>query len=231
MAGREMMRTFTIGVALLSLAAHGASALTSAASNGALDTDLTDDARTAGPRAAPAAPIPAVAPAVPPSAAPASQRALSPNPLWAIPLAQLSGTRDRPIFSPSRRPVPAAVAAEPVVAKAAPPPKKRQPEPPPLSLVGTIASGDEGFGIFLDSSTKAALRLKLGEDYQGWKLLFIRGREVTMEKDQQAAVLSLPQAGATSAGGAARLLPASAVKLPSAMPRPSLVNPVADHFR
>jgi hypothetical protein len=232
MAGREMMRTFTIGVALLSLAAHGASALTSAASNEALDADLTDDARTAGPRAAPAAPIPAAAPAaVPSSAAPASQRALSPNPLWAIPLAQLSGTRDRPIFSPSRRPVPAAVAAEPVVAKAAPPPRKRQSEPPPLSLVGTIASGDEGFGIFLDSSTKAALRLKLGEDYQGWKLLFIRGREVTMEKDQQAAVLSLPQAGATSAGGAARLLPASAVKLPSATPRPSLVNPVADHFR
>ncbi len=64
-----------------------------------------------------------------------------------------------------------------------------------MSLVGTIASDDESFGIFLDPSTKAALRLKVGDDYQGWKLRAIQGREVTMEKDQQAAVLSLPQPG------------------------------------
>ena len=76
-----------------------------------------------------------------------------------------------------------------------------------------------------------ALRLKLGEDYQGWQLRSIRGRQVTMEKDQQAAVLTLPQPGAGKAGGEVRLLPASSVKSPSAMPRPSLVNPVADHFR
>ena len=66
---------------------------------------------------------------------------------------------------------------------------------PPLSLVGTIASDDEGFGIFLDQSTKQALRLKLGEDYQGWRLRMIRGREVTMEKDQQEATLTLPSPG------------------------------------
>jgi hypothetical protein len=231
MAGREMMRTVTIGMVLLALSAHGASALTSAALDQALDTDLRDDARTAGSPAAPSTATVAVAPAVLPPAAPAPERALSANPLWAIPLTQLSGTRDRPIFSPSRRPVPAAVAAEPVVAKAAPPPRKREPEPPPLALVGTIASGDEGFGIFVDQSTKVALRLKVGEDYQGWKLRTIRGREVTLEKDQQVAILTLPQPGAAKAGGEVRLLPASPVKSPWAMPPTSLVNPVADHFR
>jgi len=61
-----------------------------------------------------------------------------------------------------------------------------------LSLVGTIASDEESFGIFLDQSTKQALRLKLGEDYQGWKLRAVQGREVTMEKDQQSTVLTLP---------------------------------------
>jgi hypothetical protein len=153
-----MRRTVTIGTVLLALSAHGASALTSAASNDALNADLTDEARAARAPVVPAIQTPAAAPqpAVLPSAAPAPERALSANPLWAIPLTQLSGTRDRPIFSPSRRPVPAAVAPEPVVARAAPPPRKRQPELPPLSLVGTIASGDEGFGIFLDPSTKAA---------------------------------------------------------------------------
>ncbi|MDB5567347.1 MAG: hypothetical protein JWP84_3913 [Tardiphaga sp.] len=212
-----MRRMFTISTVLLALSVHSASALTSAVSNDALDADLADDARTAGPPAAspiPAGPRQVVVPA------PASERALSANPLWAIPLTQLSGTRDRPIFSSSRRPLPAAVVAEPVVAKATPPPRKREPEPPQLSLVGTITSGDEGFGIFLDQSTKAALRLKVGEDYQGWKLRSIQGREVTLEKDQQAAVLSLPQPGAGQAGGEVRLLPASAVKLLSATSRP-----------
>jgi hypothetical protein len=220
MAGREMMRMITVGVVLLALSIHGASALTSA---DALDADLRDDAQTAGASAVSSAPIPAAPqPAILPSAAPASERTLSANPLWAIPLTQLSSTRDRPIFSPSRRPVPAAVAAESVVAKVAPPPRK--PEPPQLALVGTIASDDEGFAIFLDQSTKAALRLKIGEDYQGWKLLMIQGRDVTMARDKQVAVLSLPQPGAGSASGGTRLLSASAVTLPSAMPPLSRVN-------
>jgi general secretion pathway protein N len=87
-------------------------------------------------------------------------------------------------------------------------------------LVGTIASGDEGFGIFLDPSTSAALRLKVGEDYQGWKLLLIQGREATMAKDQQGAVLSLPQPGGGPAAGEVRLLPAGAIKLPLVNSRP-----------
>jgi hypothetical protein len=236
MARREMMRTVAIGVVLLSLSAQGASALRSAGSSDALDGDLADDARTAEPAAAPSAPTPAAAPrpTVLPSAAPASERALSANPLWAVPLSQLPGTRERPIFSSSRRPVPAAVAAQPVVAKVAPAPKKNEPERPPLSLVGTIAGGDEGFGIFLDLPTKAAVRLKLGDDYQGWKLRLIQGREVTMEKDQLAAVLSMPKPGTASAAGDVRLLPASSASsgrsLP-ATPRRLLINPVAEHFR
>ena len=155
---------------------------------------------------APAEPVTTVRVVAPP-AAPA--RTPSANPLWGIPLTQLSGTRDRPIFSPSRRPPPAAVAAEPVLVK--PPPRKKEIEPPQLSLVGTIASGDEGFGIFIDQSTKAALRLKVGEDHQGWKLRAIRGREVTMEKDEHAAVLTLPQPGGQSTGEV-RLLPVSAIE-------------------
>ena len=72
-------------------------------------------------------------------------------------------------------------------------PNRSEPERPPLSLVGTIASDDEGFGIFLDQSTKAVFRLKVGEDYQGWKLRSVQGREATLEKDQQVVPLALPQ--------------------------------------
>jgi general secretion pathway protein N len=206
MAGDEMTRRLAIGLAWLVLSVHGAVASTPSSSD-ALDKDLTDEMRSAGPPVvAPAAAEPVTTVRiVPPPAAPL--RAPSANPLWGIPLTQLSGTRDRPIFSPSRRPPPAAVAAEPAIVR--PPPRKKEIEPPQLALVGTIASGDEGFGIFIDQSTKAALRLKVGEDFQGWKLLTIRGREVTMGKDERSAVLTLPQPGGQD--GEVRLVPVSAV--------------------
>jgi hypothetical protein len=203
-----MMRRFTIALAVLGLSLAGA-ARPATAPGDALDAGIADEARLAGPSAGsatPAEPVTTVR-AVVPTVSPA--RALSANPLWAIPLTQLSGTRDRPIFSPSRRPAPTVAATEPAVVKL--PPRKKEIEPPPVSLVGTIASDDESFGIFIDQSTKEALRLKVGEDYQGWKLRKIRGREVTMEKDQQAAVLTLPQPGGGQASGEVRLVPVSAV--------------------
>jgi hypothetical protein len=209
-----MMRYFIISITLLSLSFDAAGAMTSAVSGDALDAGLSDDTQVAGSPAVTAAPLtPPVTTVrvVAPPTGPAPERVQSANPLWAIPLAQLSATRERPIFSPSRRPPPSAVAAEPAIVKA-PVVRKKEPEAPQLVLVGTIASEEEGFGIFLDQSTKGALRLKLGEDYQGWKLQAIRGREVTMEKDQQAAVLTLPQPGAAHPGGDVRLLPVSAEK-------------------
>jgi hypothetical protein len=206
------MRYFIIGITLLSLSLDVAGATTSAVSGDALDADLSDDALAAGSpliTAVPLTPPITTVRVVAPPTASAPERAQSANPLWAIPLARLSATRERPIFSPSRRPPPSAVAAEPAIVKA-PVVRKKEPEAPQFALVGTIASDEEGFGIFLDQSTKGALRLKIGEDYQGWKLRAIRGREVTMEKDQQAAVLALPQPGAPHPGGEVRLLPASA---------------------
>jgi hypothetical protein len=188
-----MMRNLIISVTLLSLSLHGAGAATSAASDDALDGGLSDDNRAVGSPAVIAIPVsPPVTTVRVVAPPPAPERALSANPLWAIPLAQLSATRERPIFSPSRRPPPAAVAAEPAIVKA-PTVRKKGPETPPLALVGTIASDEEGFGIFLDQSTKAAIRLKVGEDYQGWKLRSVQGRETALEKDQQVVTLALPQ--------------------------------------
>ena len=81
------------------------------------------------------------------------------NPLWAIPLKALSVTRERPVFSPSRRPPPPVVVAVPYVAPP-PPPKPVEPERPPLSLVGTITGKDGSLGIFLDQATNSVVRLK-----------------------------------------------------------------------
>jgi hypothetical protein len=210
----QVTRGFAIGL-LLAASLHGAfatgTAMSGAMSGDALDSELSDVAGAAAPPALspdPAEPVTTVRAAAP---RPAPERTLSANPLWGIPLTQLSGMRDRPIFSPSRRPPAPAVAAE--QAPVPPPPRKKEIEPPQLSLVGTIASDDESYGIFLDQSSKAALRLRVGDDYQGWRLRAIQGREVTIEKDQQGAVLTLPEPGGQSSGEV-RLIPMTASKMP-----------------
>ena len=105
------------------------------------------------------------------------------NPLWAIPLASLTDTRQRPIFSPTRRPPP--VAMLPTIQS----PSSAQPL---LVLVGAIAGADDGVAILLDETTKVVVRLKTGESHSGWTLQQVKAREVTMQKDLKTAILTLP---------------------------------------
>jgi len=237
MTRAEGMRKLAIRLALLLASALGISASTSALPIDAADVDADAPRRTGGIAASslwdsPAAPatveVKPPQPSEPPPTAP--EHTPSANPLWPIPLATLSNTRERPIFSSSRRPLPAAVAAAPVAKAPPPPPKPPRAERPQLSLVGTIAGDDESFGIFIDQTTKAALRLKIGDDYQGWRLRSVQGREVTLERDQQTAILSLPQPG-TGAAGLARGQAESVVTQGqgldslSQLGRPALVDP------
>jgi general secretion pathway protein N len=124
---------------------------------------------------------------------PASQsqsQTLYSNPLWTVPLSDLSATRERPIFSSSRRPRPPAVTASDTLASQDT--KLAELERPQLSLLGTIAGDNEGFGIFVDHLTNAVLRLKVGEERDGWVLRAVRTREIFMEKGSNRATLSLP---------------------------------------
>jgi general secretion pathway protein N len=144
------------------------------------------------PRAAP--------PGQPIVAQPAAPQAQTGNPLWAVPLRTLSGTRERPIFSPSRRPLPAAVVAIP--AEPAPQaPRPVVPERPALALVGTIVGEGERIAIFYNPTTKTTMRLRLGEtDDMGWKLVAVDARTTLLEKGQQSVTLALPVPGEAPAG-------------------------------
>lgn len=198
MTAADMMRRPAIRLALLLMISPVVAAPTAALPNDLsdLDADTPLDARVLGVKVLGVKVLDVKSPAPPPVAV--IPHAASANPLWAIPLATLSNTRERPIFSSSRRPPPpAAVSA---LADAPPAPKPVRVERPQLSLVGTIIGDDQSFGIFVDRSSKAALRLKLGEDYQGWTLRSVQGREATLARDQQTAVVSLPQPGAGEAG-------------------------------
>lgn len=151
--------------------------------------------RTADPAPVAAAPVTATPAAVSPAAV-ATPSAVEPitsgNPLWAIPMARLSATRDQPLFAPSRRAAPRPeLLARPAPAPAAPPPPP-EPEKPQLSLLGTVAGSGERIGLFIDSNSKAVLRLKRGENHQGWTLRDVRPRQVELAKGLDNAVLEMP---------------------------------------
>lgn len=106
------------------------------------------------------------------------------NPLWVLPLASLKMTRERPIFSPTRRPAP--------VAAKSPPIQSASDGQPLLTLVGAIVGDSDGIAIFLDETTKGIIRLKTGESHSGWILQLIQAREAVMRKEKKTVILALP---------------------------------------
>jgi hypothetical protein len=122
------------------------------------------------------------------------------NPLWSMPLTALSDTRERPIFSPSRRPPPPPVVAAPYVAPAPPqqPPAPPEPDHPSLTLLGTLAGDGQGVGIFVNEADKSTLRLRTGEDHEGWVLRSVRSGEAIFEKGERTATLALLPSGSAA---------------------------------
>jgi hypothetical protein len=125
------------------------------------------------------------------------------NPLWAIPLKDLSDTRERPIFTPSRRPPPPPVVEKPYVP---PPPPRVETKPPPeplmLSLLGTIAGDSSGVALFMEKSTQEVVRLRTGESHRGWVLRSVHGREAMLEKGDRKETVTLPSPGDALGGTA-----------------------------
>jgi hypothetical protein len=131
-------------------------------------------------------------------AAAAEPPALAGNPLWKLPVTELSSTRERPIFSASRRPPTTPTYVTPVTVR--PPVKPPEMGPPAVSLVGTVIGSNVHIGVFLETATKNVVRLRVGEDHQDWVLRLITAREVTLVKDSGQAVLRLPAPGEDSDG-------------------------------
>jgi hypothetical protein len=115
------------------------------------------------------------------------------NPLWTIPLTALTATRDRPLFSASRRPP---IVAAPVVAP--PAQKQEDPAPPPperpsFTLAGTIVSPAASVAVLQGSNADAIFRLRVGEENDGWRVQGIDLRSIVVEKGAQSVELDLPR--------------------------------------
>jgi hypothetical protein len=131
-------------------------------------TEGTGVTEAAGPSGAPRGPDPGA-------------KSRAGNPLWTVPLSALSATRDRPLFSVSRRPP---IVAAPIAAP---------PEQPLLTLVGTIVSRKASFAILQGSDTEAISRLRVGQENDGWRVQGIGLRSIVVEKGEQSVELGLPR--------------------------------------
>ncbi len=123
------------------------------------------------------------------------------NPLWGIPMSSLTATRERPLFSPSRRPP--SPPPEPMPVAEAPPPPPAEPEQPLFTLVGTATGETDNVAVVMDQNTRNLVRVKVGETVSGWQLRSIDQRAMTVEKNDRRVTLTLPAAPASAAPGSA----------------------------
>jgi general secretion pathway protein N len=141
-----------------------------------------------------------------------SARAEPRNPLEALRLEDLTATRERPLFRPSRRPP----APPPVVAPAPEPTVEPRPvvqEPPPFELVGAVVGKATAIALLRDKTTNEIVRLRTGEEAEGWRVGTIGARSVALERDGQARSLALsaPSSSPTGPQIAGEAEPAEAV--------------------
>jgi hypothetical protein len=142
------------------------------------------------------------------------------NPIASHPLSQLTATRERPLFTPSRRPP---NPAPPVrVAVAAAPPPVLPPAPPPFVLVGTITGQAANIAIVKHDKTGEATSLKAGDVRDGWTVTAIERRAVRFSRDERTEEIALQKSPtdlvrlAAEPSRALGMLPAPIILAPAA---------------
>jgi general secretion pathway protein N len=109
-----------------------------------------------------------------------------------IDLSSLEATRDRPLFSESRRPPapppePPPPPPAPVVAAVPAPP----PEPPLLRLIGLVTMGETRVALVEDGNTGEILRLSPGAMIDDWTMTIVDDRTIAFSRDGKAARFAL----------------------------------------
>jgi hypothetical protein len=103
------------------------------------------------------------------------------NPLAAHSLNEFTATRDRPLFTPSRRPsaLPTAVRAPP-------------PAPPPnLTLFGILIGTDGPSAVVRGAPSEKVLHVRVGDQVDGWKIARIGERQIVLSRDDRSAIFKM----------------------------------------
>jgi hypothetical protein len=106
------------------------------------------------------------------------------NPLAARPIALLSDTRDRPLFSPHRRPPPPP--APPPVRAAAPTPPV---SPPNIVLMAIVT--DDGVPQAVVRTSERAIPAHVGDEIAGWKVTHIEPLRLVLASNDREVSFDL----------------------------------------
>jgi general secretion pathway protein N len=111
------------------------------------------------------------------------------NPILAQSIDSLSATRERPLFSPTRRPpAPPPAAPPPIVRRAdrAPPPS-----PPGVVLLGVVIGADTARAFLRSEPPDKTLRVEIGDDIGGWKVSRIEQHELVLSLGDRSAIFTI----------------------------------------
>jgi general secretion pathway protein N len=113
---------------------------------------------------------------------PLGQGEVAASPLAGQKLDHLSATRERPLFSPTRRPPP----VPPTIVQGPPPPPP-PPPPPDVALLGVVMDGEQARAVIRASPADKMTRVTIGDDVGGWKVAQIEGRKLVLSLDGRLA--------------------------------------------
>ncbi|MBR0871345.1 hypothetical protein JQ633_13335 [Bradyrhizobium tropiciagri] len=114
------------------------------------------------------------------------------NPVELQSLQQLNATKDKPLFTPTRRPPPKPVA--PVARQEPPPP----PAPPPSVVVlGIVSENGSGRAAIRAAGTSdKVLRVRAGDDVGGWKVERVESRRLVLTQGERSVDFAMFGGGA-----------------------------------
>ncbi len=106
------------------------------------------------------------------------------NPVATLSLDRLAATRERPLFSPSRRPPPPSPAP---IASPPPPP----PPPPNLTLFGVVMDDEDARAVVQTGPANKIRRVRIGDDIDGWTVSQIEQRRLVLSLDSRLATFTM----------------------------------------
>jgi general secretion pathway protein N len=119
------------------------------------------------------------------------------NPVAGLRLEELSATRERPLFAPSRR-LPPPPAPPPEVAVVEPPiPVAPPPPPPELALFGIVGDPEGARAIVRGGPSNEIRRLRIGDTIGEWVVAEIGPRNLLLRLGDRSAAFQLFSAAST----------------------------------
>ena len=150
---------------------------------------------------------------------PLGQGEVAASPLAGQKLERLSATRERPLFSPTRRPPP----APPAIVQGPPP---SPPPPPDVALLGVVMDGEQARAVIRASPADKMTRVTIGDDVGGWKVAQIEGRKLVLSLDGRLATFMMFSGNsAKSAPRSDAVLPQPAAQLSDTKPQEQTQRP------